>query len=121
MYESQIIFVTVVPEFIESIEIHRIAKANSTTHLRRACLYQMIKSALLPNVRLFAFALAAVLEDRLFLLAIVPPRENPALPDRVQGIDDCDRRGEWQVRGVGAFAKIAQQLGLRSAGQRLLR
>ena len=51
---------TVVPEFIEPIEIHRITKANSTTHLRRACLYQMIKSGLLPNVRLFAFALAAV-------------------------------------------------------------
>ena len=111
MHEGYVVRVALLLEFVEPEKVRWVAEADASAHLVSAGLQQVMKCGALPPLRRLALARAAVFKRRLLLHTIIPPKEDAAFPDRMQGVNDCDGGGNRQARSVGAFAKAVQQFG----------
>ena len=111
LHEGYVVRVAPLLEFVEPEKVRGFTEADASAHFVRAGLQQVMKCGALPPLRRLALARAAVFKRRLLLHTIIPPQEDAALPDRMQGVNDRDCGGNRQARSVGAFAKAVQQFG----------
>ena len=98
-------------------EIGRFALPDPRAKLVAAGRQQMIEDAALPIGCRLAFLGATILDNGLFLDAVVAPAEGAAFVDRVQRVDQRHAARQIEPGRLAPLAETVQQVGFRRTRQ----